>query len=308
LTTQSPIHILIALIESAPNPDYELLKRQGFYYCRIKGNKMDILSKFRLDEKVAIVTGSGHGIGKAIALGFAQVGAHVVVASRSQNNADATAQEVRALGRRSISLVVDVTKSADVNKTIEATLKEFGRIDILVNNVGRGGEIMLPCLQMREEDWDSYYRINMMSTFLCSKAVSRTMIDQKSGNIINIASAAGTRPDPGRTPYAASKAAQLSFTTSLSIELAPYHIRVNSIIPGAINTMPNSSRGSGPERAARAGIPLGRIGEPEDVALAAIFLASDASDYVTGTHIEVKGGPYTRKGDAELFFSRFPQF
>ena len=268
---------------------------------------MDVLSKFKLDERVAIVTGSGSGLGKAIALHFAQVGAHVVVAELDPKNCEATSREVRALGRKSLPVVVDVTKSEQVAKLVESAMKEFKRIDILVNNAG-GNKPIKPASQTSEEEWDWHINLNLKSTFLCSKAVSRIMIDQNRGNIINFASAAGTRAVPGLSHYGAAKAGIINFTQTLSIELAPYHIRVNCIIPGAIETgLGVATRGTGKERVERSGIPLGRVGQPEDVALAAIYLASDASDYLTGTSIEVKGGPYTRKGDTEMFVAKFPK-
>ena len=271
---------------------------------------MDALSKFRLDEKVAIVTGGGKGIGKAVALHFANVGAHVVVAELDSGCCEATSKEIRAVGRKSLPVVVDVTKSDQLTHLVETTVKEFKRIDILVNNVG-GSNPMTPAIKMSDEDWERFIRLNLTSTFLCNKAVSRVMVDQNKGNIVNIASAAGTRADPGLAPYAAAKAGVINFTQTLSVELAPYHIRVNCIIPATIETgLSATTRGSSTpqERVARQGIPLGRLGQPEDIALAAIYLASDASDYITGAAIEVKGGPYTRKGDVEMFLAKFPTF
>ena len=268
---------------------------------------MDPLSKFRLDDRVAVVTWGGRGIGKSIALHFAQVGAHIVVAELDPKTCEATAQEVRALGRKSLPAITDVTNSKQIAKLVEAAMKEFGRIDILVNNAG-AFKPLTPVVQISDEDWDWVIRINLTSAFLCSRAVSRVMIDQKRGSIINMASAAGTRANPGLSSYSAAKAAIINFTQTLSIELARYHIRVNCIIPAAIETdLGAAIRGSAQERVERAGIPLGRVGYPEDVALAAIYLASDASDYVTGTGIEVRGGPLTRKGDLEMFIAKFPQ-
>lgn len=264
-------------------------------------------SKFGLDERVAIVTGSGQGIGKAIALHFAQVGAHVVVAELNQSTGETTAQEVRALGRRSLPVLVDVTNSEQLSKLVEVTMKEFGRIDILVNNVG-GNMLITPVVQMSDEEWERVIKRNLTSVFMCSKSISRVMIKQNKGNIINIGSAAGIRAHPGFSPYATAKAGIINFTRTLAAELARYHIRVNCILPGPIDTEAAAARrGTGQERAERAGIPLGRIGKPEDIALAAIYLASNASDYVTGEAIEVKGGPYTRKGDTELFIAKFPE-
>ena len=264
-------------------------------------------SKFRLDDRVAIVTGSGRGIGKAIALHLAQVGADVVVAEINPTTAKATAEEVRALGRRSLPVEIDVTVSEQLPKLVKATIKEFGHIDILVNNVG-GNSPMAPIVEMSDEEWEQVIKRNLTSVFMCSKAISRVMIDQNKGNIINISSAAGTRAYPGCSPYATAKAGIINFTRALAAELARYHIRVNCILPGPIDTEAAAARvGSGLERAERHGVPLGRIGKTEDIALAAIYLASDASDYVTGESIEVKGGPLTRKGDMELFITKFPE-
>ncbi len=264
-------------------------------------------SKFGLNDRVAIVTGSGQGIGKAIALHLAKAGAHVVVAEFNQATGEATAREVRALGRRSLAVAVDVTNSEQLSKLVKAVMTEFGRIDILVNNVG-GNTLMTPVVKMSVEEWERVVKRNLTSVFMCSKAISPVMIGQKKGNIINISSAAGIRAYPGYSPYAAAKAGIINFTRTLAAELAPYYIRVNCIVPGSVETeAATSRRGTGRERAERAGIPLGRVAQPEDVALTAIYLASDASDYLTGETIEVKGGPYTRKGDMELFVEKFPE-
>ena len=267
---------------------------------------MDVLSKFRLDGKSAIVTGAGRGIGKTIALHFAQMGADVTIAEIDHGAAEAVAQEIQMLGRKSLPVVTDVSKSDQVSAMVEATLKEFGRIDILVNNAGVVNPLT-PALHMNEEEWDRILRVCLKGTFLVSKAVGREMVAQKKGNIINIASAAGTRAVPGLSPYAAAKAGVINFTKTLSVELARYHIRVNCIIPGAIETELGKVRGNSQERVERTGIPLGRIGQPEDIALTAIYLASDSSDWVTGAGIEVMGGPYTRKGDTEMFIAEFPK-
>ena len=267
---------------------------------------MQSLSQFGLENNVAIITGAGRGIGKSIALNFAKVGAHIVVAEIDTSTAEAAAAEIRNLGRESLAVVTDVTDSKQVAKLVDATLAKFGRIDILVNNAG-GGHVRTPVLSMNEEDWDKVIRINLKSVFLCSKIVGKAMVKQGGGRIINLSSAGGLRAVPGSSAYAAAKAAIINFTQTLSIELARYHVRVNAIAPGAIDTaLGRVSRGSPQERLERSGIPLGRIGQPDDIAAAAIYLASPASDFVTGVVIEVKGGPYTRKGDIEMFEKMFP--
>ncbi|MFC1964233.1 SDR family NAD(P)-dependent oxidoreductase [Chloroflexota bacterium] len=267
---------------------------------------MGLLSKFRLDSKVAIVTGSGTGIGKGIALGFASAGADVVVAERNQGTGRATAREIQALGRKALPVVVDVTNSKQVTGLVQAAVKEFGRIDIMVNNVGGTGPVK-PVVDTGDEEWEGAVRLNLTSIFLCSREAGRVMLKQGGGNIINIASSAAIRAVPGVAPYASCKAGVLNFTRCLATELARYHIRANCIIPGSVETeLGTALRGPAHERVAQTGVPLGRIGTPEDMALAAIYLASDASDYLTGTAIEVLGGPYIRKGDLETFVARFP--
>jgi NAD(P)-dependent dehydrogenase (short-subunit alcohol dehydrogenase family) len=173
----------------------------------------------------------------------------------------------------------------------ERVLAEFGRIDILVNNAGGVSGRREPMLDMSDTVWDSVIDLNLRSTFLCSKLVGRVMRDQKKGNIINIASCSGIYPYPSMPPYGAAKAGVINLTKSLAVYLAPYNIRVNGIAPGAISTKTSTSEERDETRAKRYAIPLSRIGYPQDIAFAAIYLASDASDYVTGIVIEVAGGP-----------------
>lgn len=251
-----------------------------------------ILNKFSLKNRVAIITGSGNGIGRSIALAFAQDGASVVCAEINSTAGDAIAKEIHALGGKALPLTVDVMDSKQVDELVNRTIKEFGRIDVLVNNVGGTGRSRrTPIIDMKEETWDLVIKLNLKSNFLCTRAVARVMMEQKRGNIINIASNSGLRPYPSLPPYGASKAAVVNFTMSMAIQLAPYNIRVNAIAPGTIVTASATYLGDRDERAKKRGTPLGKAGSPEDTAMAAIYLASDASRYVTGVTIEPTGGP-----------------
>jgi len=256
----------------------------------------NILSKFSLKDKVAIITGSGRGIGAGIALGFAEAGANIVIAEIKKKESEEMARKIQAIGRKVLSIEVNVLESDQVKNMAKKVLAEFGKIDILVNNVGGTYATAGSMINDFEEDkWNRIIDINLKSTFLCTKYVSSVMIDQKGGSIINIASAAGLRPHPVQLPYAAAKAAILNFTKSVAVQLAQYNIRVNAIAPGKIvspGTEYLSYLGDSHMRARMEGTPLGRAGDIEDVATAAIFLASDASNYVTGICIPVMGGPY----------------
>jgi NAD(P)-dependent dehydrogenase (short-subunit alcohol dehydrogenase family) len=253
------------------------------------------LSLFDLSDRVAIVTGGSRGIGRAIALGFAEAGAHLVIAARTLPDMEEAAAEVRARGRKALTVATDVRREGQVDNLVRRTLEEFGQIDILVNNAG--SYMWRPAVEMSSRAWDGMFHANMRSVFLGSRAVARAMMKQRGGTIINISSMAGLVPDPGRTAYSAAKAGVINFTRNLAIELAPYNIRVNAIAPGLVMT-PGIKQEVLGMRKKRPDfrttivdrVPLGRVGRPEELVGAAIYLASPASSYVTGTTLEVAGG------------------
>jgi len=244
----------------------------------------------KLQGSVAIVTGSGRGIGKAISLEFAGQGADVVVNAHSDVKAIfKTAEEIRALGRRSLPVVADVSNTKDVKRLVSETTKEFGKIDILVNNAG----IMKPAPieKLSEEAWDSVMNVNLKGAFLCSKYVGHQMIMRKNGVIINIASIAGFVAEVFAGAYSPSKAGLISLTQLLALEWAKYNIRVNAICPGAIETAITNAEWPGKKREARIeAIPLKRFGKPEEVAKTAVFLACSDSSYTTGHALVMDGG------------------
>jgi dehydrogenase/reductase SDR family protein 4 len=253
---------------------------------------MSILSKFSLEGKVALVTGGKRGLGKAMALGFADAGADVAICSRvlADGELEVAADEIRQIGRRSVAIRADVTRKADVEAMVDQVVAELGAIDILVNNAGQYIEI--PTLELSEEDWDAVQATHLKGSFLCSQAVGKVMVKQKRGSIINIASLIGVRPILCPGGYDAAKAGLMMFTTSLAIELAPHKIRVNAIAPGFMKTKMNERITKKPDllKKFERAIALGRIGETEEIATTAIFLASEASSYITGITILVDGG------------------
>lgn len=250
-----------------------------------------ILDQFSLKGKVAIVTGSGQGIGKAIALNFAKAGADLVVADINIDTAKATGNDIRALGKEALVIQVDVRDASQIDNMVAKTLEKFKRIDILVNNAGFG-YMTVPLVKMAEEEWDKSVILNLKSTFLCCKAVGRVMMNQKKGNIINMASMAALGAYPMASNYAAAKAGIKNLTETLAVELGPHHIRVNALAPGVIETFLTAElykkRPELKEQRLK-NVPLRRLGKPEDVAHVALFLASDASDYVSGQTIAVNG-------------------
>ena len=252
-----------------------------------------------LQEQVAIVTGAGRGIGRATALELARMGADVVVAELDRATAELTADKVRALGRRALVCVTDVTSKKDLAAMVEAARAELGRIDILVNNAGIY-RAAVP-LDVTEEHWDAIMNINAKAVFFATQAVLPTMIAQKRGAIVSLASMAGKVGSPSNLPYNASKAAVISMTKSLALAYAADGIRVNCVCPGFVETdmWTSVSRelgaifGRSPEQftaARRAQVPLGRMERPEDVANVIAFLASPRAEYMTGQAISIDGG------------------
>jgi 3-oxoacyl-[acyl-carrier protein] reductase len=242
----------------------------------------------QLANQIAVVTGAGRGIGRAIALKFAAEGAGVACVSRTAENAEKAAGEVRALGRRAWACAVDVADAKAVATMAEKLLAEAGRIDILVNNAGvtRDGLVM----RMSEADWDTVLDTNLKGAFLVTKAFSRTLIKQRSGRIINIASVIGLMGNAGQANYAASKAALLGFTKSVARELASRGITVNALAPGFIETDMTAGLSEQLRAEVLKTIPLGRFGQPDDIADTALFLASPAARYITGQVLTVDGG------------------
>lgn len=242
-----------------------------------------------LQDQVAVVTGAGRGIGRAIALRFAKAGAEIACVSRTAENSEKVASEVRSLGRKAWAHAVDITDAKAVEAAAEKILAEAGRIDILINNAGvtRDGLLM----RMSEEDWDAVLDTNLKGAFTFTKAFTRAFLKQKrSGRIINISSVIGLIGNAGQCNYAASKAALIGFTKSVARELGSRAITVNAIAPGFIET--DMTAALSPEMRAELlkKIPLGALGQPEDVAEAALFLAAPAARYITGQVLTVDGG------------------
>jgi 3-oxoacyl-[acyl-carrier protein] reductase len=241
-----------------------------------------------LASQIAVVTGASRGIGRAIALKFAAEGADVVCVSRTQENSEKVAAEIRALGRKAWAFAVDVADSAAVSAAAEKILAEAGKVDILVNNAGvtRDGLLM----RMSDADWDMVLDTNLKGAFLVTKAFSRAMIKARTGRIINVSSVIGLIGNAGQCNYAASKAGLIGFTQSAAKELASRGITVNAIAPGFIETDMTSELKPEMRDAILKQIPLGNFGSAEDIAGAALYLASPAARYVTGQVLTVDGG------------------
>ncbi len=242
-----------------------------------------------LSNRVAIVTGSGRGIGKAIALKLAEVGATIVINDIGESSpVDSVAAEIRAMNRESLAILADVSSSSDVDRMVETTIATYGRVDILVNNAGITRDQLI--LRMSDEDWDKVINVNLKSVFLCSRAVLRHMIKQRWGRIVNIASIIGIVGNPGQANYASSKAGIIGFTRTMAKEVASRGITANAIAPGFIETGMTQQLQEDWKQELQKRIPLGYLGTPRDVAEAVAFLASEEARYITGQVLNVDGG------------------
>ena len=241
-----------------------------------------------LTDKVAIVTGAGRGIGRAIALKLAGAGATVVVSDILDKEAEAVAKEIKANGGQSLVCLADVSSSADVARLVEETLAAYNRIDILVNNAGIARDQLL--LRMSEEDWDKVIAVDLKSVFLCTKAVLRNMVRQRWGRVISISSIAGLIGNPGQANYSSAKAGIIGFTRTVAREVGSHGVTVNAVAPGFIETDMTRQMKEERRQEIKKYIPLDRFGTPEDVAEAVVFLASEEAGYITGQVLSVNGG------------------
>jgi 3-oxoacyl-[acyl-carrier protein] reductase len=243
----------------------------------------------RLEGKTALVTGASRGIGREIALALAKEGANVVVNySGSQDKANEVANEISAMGREAFVYQCNVADSESVQTMVKETINKFGKLDILVNNAGITRDNLL--MRMKEDEWDDVININLKGVFLCTKAVSRQMMRQRSGRIINIASIVGVMGNPGQANYVAAKAGVIGLTKTTARELATRGITVNAVAPGFITTDMTDQLSDEVKEAMLKQIPLGRFGEAKDIANVALFLASAEADYITGQTFHVDGG------------------
>ncbi|HNU80209.1 MAG TPA: 3-oxoacyl-[acyl-carrier-protein] reductase [Bacillota bacterium] len=243
----------------------------------------------QLKGKTAVVTGGSRGIGRAIALELASCGANVVVNyTRNSKAADEVVAEIEAMGSSGMAVKADVSIASEVENLVNEVLKTFGSIDILVNNAGITRDNLI--IRMTEKEFDEVINTNLKGAFICTKAVSRVMIKQKSGKIINVSSVVGIVGNAGQSNYAAAKAGLIGFTKSMAKELAKRGINVNAVAPGFIQTDMTSVLPDNVKEEFLKSIPLMRIGKPEDIAKTVLFLASEYSDYITGQVINIDGG------------------
>ncbi len=242
----------------------------------------------RLKDKVALITGGARGIGREIAVVFAKEGADIVIGDVNMQEAEKTCADINALGRKSLPLSLDVTSFPKVEESLNKILDKFSKIDILVNNAGITKDGLL--LRMSDSDWDAVIAVNLKGTFNCTKAVSKVMIKQRSGKIVNIASIIGIIGNAGQANYSASKAGIIALTKTSAKELASRNVNVNAVAPGFIQTDMTAKLPEEIKQKMLSSIPLAKFGNAVDVANACLFLASDESAYITGQTIIVDGG------------------
>lgn len=241
-------------------------------------------------EKVAVITGASRGIGRSIALALAAQGATIVAVDMDQASTDAVVAELQAAGGKALAVVANVTVSGDADRMIDAAIETFGRVDILVNNAGitRDGLLM----RMKDEEWDAVLNVNLKGAFLCTRAAFKVMSKQRYGRIVNIASVVGQMGNAGQANYCASKAGLIGLTKSNAREMAKRNITVNAVAPGFIATAMTDALSDKVRADLTAQIPLERLGSADDIANAVVFLASEASGYITGHVLAVNGGMY----------------
>jgi len=242
----------------------------------------------QLAGRVALITGAARGIGREIALAFAQAGADLALCDLRAEDLQETRRSAEALGRQVLTEATDVTQGEAVAALVHRVLDKFQRVDILVNNAGITRDALL--VRMKEDDWDAVLAVNLKGAFLCTRAVAPVMMRQRSGRIVNLASVIGLMGNAGQTNYAASKAGLIGLTKSVAKELASRGITVNAIAPGFIETEMTQALSEDTKAHWCARIPMGCFGHPSDVAQAALFLASDAARYITGQVVQVDGG------------------
>ena len=241
-----------------------------------------------LDKRVTLVTGATRGIGEAIAVAAAQNGSDIALWGRNEELLQKTKHRITELGRKAEAYRVDVTRQSDVEEATKNVLKDFSRLDFLVNNAGITKDNLL--LMMKREEWDEVLQTNLYGAFHCTKAVLRTMMKQRYGKIVNISSIAGITGNPGQTNYSASKAGMIGFTKSLAREMGKRNICVNAVAPGMIETEMTQNLPEELKKQYLESIPLGRFGKVDEVASLVVFLLSSASDYITGQVLAIDGG------------------
>jgi dehydrogenase/reductase SDR family protein 4 len=256
--------------------------------------KESFLDKFHLEGKIALVTGGSRGIGRSIALGLAEAGADVVIASRKLPDLEAVAQEITQLGRKALPVAANVRHLPEIDNLVRKAVNEFGRIDILVNNAGTN-VVYESVFNIDEKAWDVIMGLNLKGYFFLSQAVGKIMRGKGGGSIINTASETGIRPGVGMGVYSISKAGVMMLTKVLAQEWGQYNIRANAIAPGVVKTRLSTALQSNPviRQTTEDSTALGRIAEPEEIVGAALFLASDASSYMTGQTLVLDGGHFS---------------